>query len=548
MKFALGFCAVLAMMILLNAGAPASAATTGTAEASQASPFAIRGLKGLWWEGAEKYQQALPWMASHKMNWLMLCYTMYPESARKWREDFTPQHMQEIRSLVTRGNDLGVTLCLSFNPGIWSNPPLCHSCDADYQAAWRKIRAGHSVGIRWFALCLDDIAKQLVPADRDRYGSLAAAQMDFVNRLYADLEKLDPSAHMIFCPSAYTSKEMQKHADYTAYVKEHLAPGIDIFWTGPEVCSPRITVEDARAAAEAFGRKPFVWDNYPVNDMYPWRPLLAPVKGRAADLAPEISGILFNPMKQWNLNRLPLVSVADYLDHPATYDPAAERERTLANFDEADRPALGLLLDYYGSTFWGDPGFPPGVKITDMASAQKAAADLARLKALMTSGSATLQAMWKEASPTIEADLAEAEQMARGPVVMGSQFKGGGPELARRGFGFDAGLVYARSTGKNRVVGELPVEDTSGTVVLRLMARNGDRQKPRVRIELNDVTLAEGLTDFSQSTFEMREFPVPAEARGAASPWRLEVENLESSGTAGMPPWFAVKWAQVESR
>ena len=28
-----------------------------------ASPFALRGIKGLWWEGLEKYKLALPWVA-----------------------------------------------------------------------------------------------------------------------------------------------------------------------------------------------------------------------------------------------------------------------------------------------------------------------------------------------------------------------------------------------------------------------------------------------------------------------------------------------------
>jgi len=45
------------------------------------SPFAIRGIKGLCWDGAEKYQKALPWLAEHKLNFLMICYTSFPESA-----------------------------------------------------------------------------------------------------------------------------------------------------------------------------------------------------------------------------------------------------------------------------------------------------------------------------------------------------------------------------------------------------------------------------------------------------------------------------------
>ena len=88
---------------------------------------------------------------------------------------------------------------------------------------------------------------------------------------------------MIFCPSAYTTGEAEKHLDYIKKIAD-LDPDIFVFWTGPSVCSSTITAKDAAQFAAWVGRKPIIWDNYPVNDMFPWRPLLAPVKGRSADL------------------------------------------------------------------------------------------------------------------------------------------------------------------------------------------------------------------------------------------------------------------------
>jgi hypothetical protein len=61
---------------------------------------------------------------------------------------------------------------------------------------------------------------------------------------------------------------------------------------------------------------------------------------------------------------------------------------------------------------------------------------------------------------------------------------------------------------------------------------------------LNDKPIVAGETEFSQSDFEAREFPIPANAFESGTAV-LKIDNLESTGTAGMPPWFAVKWVQL---
>ena len=57
---------------------------------------------------------------------------------------------------------------------------------------------------------------------------------------------------------------------------------VDVMWTGPTVCSPTVRAADARAWATALaGRRPILWDNYPVNDGTMARSLhLGPYRGR----------------------------------------------------------------------------------------------------------------------------------------------------------------------------------------------------------------------------------------------------------------------------
>src|SRR5207248_3049825 len=127
---------------------------------------------GLWWDGLDKYRLALPWLAEHRLNFLMLCYSSFPASGKTWREPYTSEELAGFGELAAQADHLNVKLCLSFNPGIWSNPPLTYSSDEDYQLALQKVRAVHAAGVRWFALCLDDINRGLQAADNQRFGTL----------------------------------------------------------------------------------------------------------------------------------------------------------------------------------------------------------------------------------------------------------------------------------------------------------------------------------------------------------------------------------------
>ena len=121
-----------------------------------------------------------------------------------------------------------------------------------------------------------------------------------------------------------------------------------IAWTGRLVVNDEITAEDARARAAAVGgRRPLLWDNYPVNDAVMEDCLfMGPLRGRSTDLVAELGGWIANPMVQPQASMLPLASVAALLrgDDPAT---VWEREATalgLRAFAEACDGEVPLRL------------------------------------------------------------------------------------------------------------------------------------------------------------------------------------------------------------
>lgn len=383
--------------------------TANAAAPRHESPFAIRGIKGLWWDGIEKYRLALPWLAAHDMNFLMLCYTSFPASGQDWRSDYTAEELREIGGLAEEGRKRGVTVCLSFNPGIWSKPPLSYSSESDYQLALAKVRAVHAAGVSWFALCLDDINKGLTPEDKEAFGTLQAAQIHFVNRLWTDMNGMRPRPHLIFCPSAYTTGEAMAHLDYTKAVGAGISKDVMLFWTGPDVCSSVITAADADKIGVLFHRKPFVWDNYPVNDMFPWRPMVGPVKNRDPRLARSVSGYLANPMKQWYASRLPLATLAAYFRDPAHYDPESAIADAIAEYPPDQRPALRLLVRLYGNSFWGEANFPPKPRANTPADARRILPSYRLLRRDLSS-QPSLSGLWADVQPTLDADIAALEK------------------------------------------------------------------------------------------------------------------------------------------
>ncbi len=127
----------------------------------------------------------------------------------------------------------------------------------------------------------------------------------------------DNVKRFIICPSYYSFDPLldklfgARPDNYFATLCQHLPERVEIFWTGNNIVSADISPEDVSRASEILGRRPFIWDNYPVNDgknisnfLY-----LKPFNGRRG-LAGLTSGHAVNPMLQCPLNAYVLKTLA----------------------------------------------------------------------------------------------------------------------------------------------------------------------------------------------------------------------------------------------
>jgi hypothetical protein len=153
-------------------------------------------------------------------------------------------------------------------------------------------------------------------------------------------------AERIFsCPSYYSDDPIldvafgARPAFYLEQLGRRLDPAIQLFWTGPEVCAREFTPGHLARVAGQLGRKPVLWDNYPVNDgsRMSQHLHLRAFTGRSASIAPLISAHGINPASQPLLSRVPLLTLAESYRDGDSYD-------YLAAFNRAAREILGEEL------------------------------------------------------------------------------------------------------------------------------------------------------------------------------------------------------------
>ena len=99
---------------------------------------------------------------------------------------------------------------------------------------------------------------------------------------------------------------------YLRELGERLNPGIDVFWTGPEIVSREIPVASLLELAAILKRKPLIWDNLHANDYDLRRIYFGPYGGRTGGVRDAVRGVLSNPNNEFEANFVPLRTLAMY--------------------------------------------------------------------------------------------------------------------------------------------------------------------------------------------------------------------------------------------
>jgi hyaluronoglucosaminidase len=231
---------------------------------------------------------------------------------RRWREPHPPETAAELRRLSAHCRSSGVRFGVGLSPY-----EIYRSFDGDARAALAaKLAHLDSIGVDDLAILFDDMRGDLP--------NLAQMQVDIVHWV----RERSMATRLLVCPSYYTDDSIldrffgARPANYLEGFGRALDSAIDVFWTGEEVCARAFSPGHLQRVTAQLGRKPFLWDNYPVND----GPVMSQFlhlrgfTGRPASIGAHISGHAVNPASQPILSRIPALTLAESYAQGENYE------------------------------------------------------------------------------------------------------------------------------------------------------------------------------------------------------------------------------------
>lgn len=261
----------------------------------------IEGYYGKPWSWSDRAAQVTA-LKPHGYGFFTYAPKADPYLRKRWREPHPAETQAELAKFGAHCAAEGVRFGVGLSPyELWLDfGPEAKAALTD------KLAALDAAGVRDLAILFDDM--------RGDVDGLARMQTDIVHWI-AERTRAD---RLIFCPTYYSDDILlevvfgKAPAGYLEELGRGLDPRIEMFWTGEEVCSPAYSPGHLDRVAEAMRRKPFLWDNYPVNDGPRMSPFLhlRGMTGRPASLAPRLAAHAVNPALQPILTRIPMITQA----------------------------------------------------------------------------------------------------------------------------------------------------------------------------------------------------------------------------------------------
>ncbi|KIF78255.1 beta-N-acetylglucosaminidase [Streptomyces sp. 150FB] len=325
------------------------ASVTVTDHPSMPLRGSIEGFYGAPWSQADRLDQ-LAFYGDVKANTYIYAPKDDTYLRANWRDPYPAGELADLHALITQATSHHVDFTYAVSPGL----SICYSDPSDVAALESKLGSLYDQGARSFYIGLDDISytKWNCASDQTKYGSpgqatAGQAQADLLNAVQHDFI----GSHAGNKPLQTVPTEYSDLADspYKKVLREQLDPQVVVQWTGTDVVPPSISLTDAQAASQVWGRKVFLWDNYPVNDYgrTAGRLLMAPYDKREAGLHTALSGIVLNPMNQASASKVALFGGASFAWNDQDYDPARTWRAAADYLAGGDARTAQALLDFF---------------------------------------------------------------------------------------------------------------------------------------------------------------------------------------------------------
>lgn len=304
----------------------------------------LEGFYGRPWTWVERVEVS-QYCAARGMTHYVYAPKDDPKQRHDWRVPYTDAELDQFRRIATEG---GLTLGCSVSPGL----DIRYRDPEERALLLAKIDQFIDAGAGLVSLQFDDIPHR---------AGLGEEHADITTWIHT---RLDGRAELAMVPVEYVGSDRSPYLDALAH---GLPDDVPISWTGNLVVNDTITVADANARAKALGgRKPSLWDNYPVNDgLMVDQLFLGPLRGREPGLLDACDGYMANAMVQPRAGTLPLASIAAYLrdeDPVPAWEAEADRLGWRAFAEACDgevpRRLVRALVEEQGGMGWAESAAP----------------------------------------------------------------------------------------------------------------------------------------------------------------------------------------------
>lgn len=261
----------------------------------------IEGFFGPPWNWAER-RRVVAALRPHGYRFYLYAPKADAFLRRRWQEPHPDADLEELAAFAAFCRERGVRFGIGLTPFELHFESGAHV--RGHIAA--KLDSLAQIGVDDLAILFDDMRGDL-PDLANRQAAIvdAAASHGVASR-------------MMCCPSYYSDDPVldrafgQRPDRYLEDLGRLLDPAVEIMWTGEEVCSRELSPAHLDRVAGQIGRKPFLWDNYPVNDgpRMSQHLHLRAFTGRPAGLAAHITAHGINPALQPELGLVPALTLA----------------------------------------------------------------------------------------------------------------------------------------------------------------------------------------------------------------------------------------------
>ncbi|HLV76470.1 MAG TPA: beta-N-acetylglucosaminidase domain-containing protein [Marinobacter sp.] len=262
----------------------------------------VEGFYGPLWSWSER-RQLVSTLTPHGYSFYLYAPKADPYLRRRWHEPHPHDQTEALAEFARFCQREGVRFGVGLSPF-----EIFNDFNEDARNALAaKLKMLDRLGIQELAILFDDM--------RPSTSDLARTQVDIIRWV----QQTSGAGIISVCPTYYSDDPVldrvfgQRPADYLAALGAGLEREVRVFWTGEEVCSREISPGHLKRISTLLGRKPLLWDNYPVNDgdRMSRHLHLRGVTGRPAANAAYLAGHAINPALQPTLTAIPAITLAE---------------------------------------------------------------------------------------------------------------------------------------------------------------------------------------------------------------------------------------------